>query len=589
MEIGDLISYGKQLGLKGSALKEWVDSERARGEREKALEREARAEERNSAKEEARAREDAEFRSLELRVKLGEAQIKLREAQNAATPPPAAGGGTEGAGQTLGKNPQRWLPAFNEEKDDQDAYLLRFERLATGQRWPREQWATALSVCLTGEALRVFSRLTPEDSADYDKVKKALLQRFRLTAEGFREKFRDGKPEKGETGTQFAARLASFLDRWVDLSETAKDFDALRNLLLTEQFICGAPPPPPPPPPKLSLFLRKRKSKELGDMAELADRYLEAQQQETHGKGGGADEATRAKQGARPSGSSRPPRRCFLCDKTGHLAADCRAGFSTKKPIACRQCGKTGHAASQCWSRPHEKNKVSCLRETPESRNTTASCVQGGYVELKDGTKVPVLNAVSEPEPPMTNMPVTAGKIQGKTVSVLRDTGCNTVVVRRSLITEADLMGESSPVYLVDGTVRILPEARVHVDTPFFTGDLIAKCMENPLYDVILGNIPNVRAPGDPDQSWNLPKAENAGNPPKGSGEEEEAYPVTAAVETRSNKQKKQTSSPLRVPLIGGEPEKPEKLAEEQRKDNTLRSCFERMGKVWRWRKSGNT
>lgn len=62
MEIGDLISYGKQLGLEGPALKEWVDSERARGEREKALKREARAEERNSSKEEARAREDAEFR-----------------------------------------------------------------------------------------------------------------------------------------------------------------------------------------------------------------------------------------------------------------------------------------------------------------------------------------------------------------------------------------------------------------------------------------------------------------------------------------------------------------------------------------------
>ncbi|CAN7974920.1 unnamed protein product [Ixodes persulcatus] len=201
----------------------------------------------------------------------------------------------------------------------------------------------------------------------------------------------------------------------------------------------------------------------------------------------------------------------------------------------------------------------------------------------------PVLNAVSEPEPLMTNMPVTAGKIQARTVSVLRDTGCNTVVVRRSLITQADLTGESSPVYLVDGTVRILPEARVHMDTPFFTGDLIAKCMENPLYDVILGNIPNVRAPGDPDQSWNLPKAENAGEPPRGRGEEEEASPITAAVETRSNKQKKKTSTPLRVPLIGGEPEKPEKLAEEQKKDNTLRSCFERVGKVWRWRKSGNT
>ncbi|KAG0430534.1 hypothetical protein HPB47_022610 [Ixodes persulcatus] len=56
-------------------------------------------------------------------------------------------------------------------------------------------------------------------------------------------------------------------DRWVDLSETPKEFNELRNLLLTEQFIRGVPP-------KLSLFFRERKGKELSDIADLADRYL---------------------------------------------------------------------------------------------------------------------------------------------------------------------------------------------------------------------------------------------------------------------------------------------------------------------------
>lgn len=64
------------------------------------------------------------------------------------------------------------------------------ERVATGQEWPRDKSATALSLCLSGEALKVFGRLSTEDSLDYDKVKLALLQRFRFTAEGCREKFR---------------------------------------------------------------------------------------------------------------------------------------------------------------------------------------------------------------------------------------------------------------------------------------------------------------------------------------------------------------------------------------------------------------
>ncbi|CAN7999983.1 unnamed protein product [Ixodes pacificus] len=169
---------------------------------------------------------------MELKIRLEETQLKLQEAQNAARAP--LGSADEGTGQTLEKSLQRWLPAFDEGRDDLDAYLLRFERLATWQRWPRERWATALSVCLTGEALGVFSRLTPDDSVVYDKVKKALLQRFRLTAEGFRVKSRDAKPEKGETGTQFAARLTSLFDWWVDLSETPKEFNGSRSLLLTE-------------------------------------------------------------------------------------------------------------------------------------------------------------------------------------------------------------------------------------------------------------------------------------------------------------------------------------------------------------------
>lgn len=98
-------------------------------------------------------------------------------------------------------NPHNFIPVFNEDRDNLDAYLKRFERVATGQDWPREKWATALSLCLSGEALRVFGRLSPDDSLSYNKVKLALLQRFRFTAEGYREKFWKSKPEDGETGT----------------------------------------------------------------------------------------------------------------------------------------------------------------------------------------------------------------------------------------------------------------------------------------------------------------------------------------------------------------------------------------------------
>ncbi|PIK57075.1 reverse transcriptase [Apostichopus japonicus] len=87
------------------------------------------------------------------------------------------------------------MPHFD-EKEDLDAYLLRFERFATAQEWPEEQWALNLSLCLKGESLRVYSRLPPDDSQDYQKLKKALLKRFQFTEEGFRQKFRRERPKK---------------------------------------------------------------------------------------------------------------------------------------------------------------------------------------------------------------------------------------------------------------------------------------------------------------------------------------------------------------------------------------------------------
>lgn len=57
---------------------------------------------------------------------------------------------------------------------------------------------------------------------------------------------------------------------------------------------------------------------------------------------------------------------------------------------------------------------------------------------------------------------------------------------------EDQLTGASSLVYLVDGSAKMLPEVRIQVDTPYFTGLLTALCMREPLYDLIVGNISGV-------------------------------------------------------------------------------------------------
>ncbi|CAN8017170.1 unnamed protein product [Ixodes persulcatus] len=86
-------------------------------------------------------------------------------------------------------------------------------------------------------------------------------------------------------------------------------------------------------------------------------------------------------------------------------------------------------------------------------------------------------------------MPITDGVLNGKSVKVRRDTGSNTVIVHRELVASEDFTGKVSPVFLVDGTCLMLPEANICLVSPFLTGQVTAKCKDHPLYDVILGNI----------------------------------------------------------------------------------------------------
>ena len=88
------------------------------------------------------------------------------------------------------------LPGFVDGKDNLDSYLLCFERYATVAGWEQSDWATLLSQLLSGRALDVHSGLSDELARDYDKLQKALLQRYDFTEQDYREKFRGAKPDR---------------------------------------------------------------------------------------------------------------------------------------------------------------------------------------------------------------------------------------------------------------------------------------------------------------------------------------------------------------------------------------------------------
>ena len=63
------------------------------------------------------------------------------------------------------------------------------------------------------------------------------------------------------------------------------------------------------------------------------------------------------------------------------------------------------------------------------------------------------------------------------------------------MVSDDQLIGKESYVTLVDETTQTYPLAVIDVDCPFFTGKTEALCMEDTLYDLVIGNIDGSKLP----------------------------------------------------------------------------------------------
>jgi len=53
------------------------------------------------------------------------------------------------------------------------------------------------------------------------------------------------------------------------------------------------------------------------------------------------------------------------------------------------------------------------------------------------------------------------------------------VVVRRSLIPDEKLTGTEEKCVLIDGTIRRTHVAKIEVETPYYSGTVLAVCIKN--------------------------------------------------------------------------------------------------------------
>ena len=75
------------------------------------------------------------------------------------------------------------------EEDNIVAYLTMFERIMTAYEVKKECWAFKLAANLVGRAQQAYAALSSVDAASYEKLKAAILQRYDITEESYKQRF----------------------------------------------------------------------------------------------------------------------------------------------------------------------------------------------------------------------------------------------------------------------------------------------------------------------------------------------------------------------------------------------------------------
>ena len=252
MDYNLFITQGKKLGYADEALQEFV-TQRVEIEREK---RKQDKEKREAERVERNAQRELEKLKLETQKEIELERIqneKLKIQQDHELDMSHHGNADRSMHDSTLYNPSKSrLPVFDEVKDNMESYIERFERWAKGRKIPEDSWALELGILLQGKLLDVYTRMGTDKALDYKSLKLALMERFRLTEEGFRQKFRNARPEKGETPSQFIVRI-SFIQKWFEIAKVTSLDEAI-DICIREQFyrVC---------PNNLTFYLKERECK----------------------------------------------------------------------------------------------------------------------------------------------------------------------------------------------------------------------------------------------------------------------------------------------------------------------------------------
>ncbi|XP_068229908.1 uncharacterized protein [Palaemon carinicauda] len=212
---------------------------------------------------------------------------------------------------------RKLLPVFDEK--DPDVFFITFENTATSLNWPRDQYVLLIRNSFKGKAAYVAAQLVQE--RDYEIFKTAILDAYSVTAEGYRQVFRQTLKNQAQTYLEFFTLKLKQFNKWID-KEQITTLEQLKNLIVLEEFLRRIPA-------NVAMFIREKQEKDGKRAALLADDYHLIHKLKPHS-----------------SSPSSSPQVCTFCKKDCP-SPKCKASHGKASPNAFSQGPKSGNTANK--------------------------------------------------------------------------------------------------------------------------------------------------------------------------------------------------------------------------------------------------
>ncbi|XP_031172734.2 uncharacterized protein LOC116062224 [Sander lucioperca] len=209
-------------------------------------------------------------------------------------------------------------------------------------QWPKVDWVFRLLPLLTGKARGAYVHMDMDDAHEYDKVKSAILKKYDINPETYRQRFRSLHVEPEESPQELYGRLKELYVKWIQ--PQGKTLHEISEVLIMEQYLRMLSP-------ELQVWVKEHGPKSAAEAATLADVFVAARekgqpwssmggkdchrpippQHQQRSASGAGKPSMRENQYAPPRAPNRTPI-CYFCGQEGHIKPMC-----PKNPVKLTQ------------------------------------------------------------------------------------------------------------------------------------------------------------------------------------------------------------------------------------------------------------